>query len=228
MPPLLPINVPITRTSLAEAVYETLLECIVTGQLASGTELSELALAEQFDVSRTPVHDALRRLAYDGLVEQQSNRKARVARFTPDEMVEVYGMRSLLEAGAAALAAKRLSDDQLSEMRRAADALAAAEDEVDWPARAIEFDLWFHGQIAQAAGNRRLERDIGRYRQLIRGLCRMTGTRANLRAALAEHLAVLAALEARDAAAARDAMSCHIEARLESVLQEMQPRPASS
>ena len=127
-------------------------------------------------------------------------------------------MRRLLESAAAELAASRLSCEAIAELRRAADVLAAAKDAVDWTAQALKFDLAFHDAIAAACGNGRLQQDISRYRLLVRGLCRMTGTVENLHDALTEHLEILAALERRDGRAARDAMAAHIDARLGCVL----------
>ena len=81
-------------------------------------------------------------------------------------------------------------------LRQAAATVAATSDQPDWAARAIDYDLAFHRVVAQASGNERLAADIGRYRLLVQGLCRMTGTIANLRAAFDEHMAILSALEA--------------------------------
>jgi len=208
----------IHRASLADSVYETLLEAMIGGTLPGGTELNEVALAKQLDVSRTPVHEALRRLVADGLVKVERHRRLRVAALSHAEVREVYSMRRLLESAAAELAASRLSCEVLAELRRAADVLAAAKDAVDWTAQALKFDLAFHDAIAGACGNGRLQQDISRYRLLVRGLCRMTGTVENLHDALAEHLDILTALERRDGRAARDAMAAHIDARLGCVL----------
>jgi DNA-binding GntR family transcriptional regulator len=210
----------INRASLAESVYETLLEAMLSGTLATGVELNEVALAKQLDVSRTPVHEALRRLAADGLVKIGRHRRLRVAALSHNEVREVYAMRRLLESAAAELAAARMTDEAVADQRRAADALATARDSLDWTTRALQFDLAFHDAVAAASGNARLQQDISRYRLLVRGLCRMTGTAENLRDALAEHMEILSALERRDGRAARDAMAAHIDARLECVLSE--------
>src|SRR6188472_4480057 len=66
----------VERTRLSDAVYETLFGAILNGELAAGAIVSEVSLAKQLAVSRTPVHDALRQLAKDGLVEQQAGRRA--------------------------------------------------------------------------------------------------------------------------------------------------------
>jgi DNA-binding GntR family transcriptional regulator len=148
-------------------------------------------------------------------------RKARVADFTVADIREIYAMRALLESEAAAEAAQQISPAALEHLRKQADALAKASGDPDWTHRAIEFDLDFHRVVAESSGNQRLARDIGRYRLLVRGMCRLTATPGNMRAALAEHLEILSALEARDPARARAAMAHHIEKRLEKVLDEL-------
>ena len=82
-------SAPIARTSLADSVYETVLEGIVSGSLAAGAELNEVALARQLDVSRTPVHEALRRLMADGLVAMVGHRRLQGAALTREEIGEV-------------------------------------------------------------------------------------------------------------------------------------------
>ncbi len=208
----------IQRASLADSVYETLLEAMISGRLAGGTEINEVALAKQLDVSRTPVHEAVRRLVADGLIKVERHRRLRVAALSHDEVREVYAMRRLLESAAAEWAATAMTDEALAEQRRAANVLAAADGSLDWTMQALKFDLDFHDAIALACGNDRLREDITRYRLLVRGLCRMTGTTENLHDALREHLEILTALERRDGRAAREAMASHIEARLGCVL----------
>lgn len=217
------LNVTIKRTSLTDAVYETLLESIISGRLSPGTELSAVALAAQLDVSRTPVTEALRRLEHDGLVDQVTNHRARVATVSRNDIVEIYEVRKHLEGASAEAAALTLSEAQLAELRQAADSLASRRKKVDWATRAIEFDISFHDMLAAATGNRRLRQDIARYRLLVRSFCRLTGDSTNLDAALREHLVILDALESRKPAAARKAMIAHIENRLATVLRQLFP-----
>src|SRR3954447_12906692 len=112
-------------SSLVESVYEALLERIVSGDLPSGTIVSELALAQELGVSRTPVHDAVRQLAKDGLVVREGRRLARVAGFSPDDVYEIFELRKFLEGPAAELAAGRMDRRHCAPLRAAADALSA-------------------------------------------------------------------------------------------------------
>ena len=217
---------PIQRQSLADQVHQRLLEEILDGSLPPGAELSAVQLADRLQVSRTPVTEAIQRLAYEGLVEQPANHQPRVHRPTADAVREIYEMRACLEGTAAERSARLLGVADLADLRSRLDALRTEVEKSDWAARAIDFDLHFHARLAAAAGNGRLEADIARYRRLVRCFCRMTGSRSNLHAALDEHDAVLAALEARRPAAARKAMTVHIENRLRAVLEELFPAPA--
>ncbi|MBY0527834.1 MAG: GntR family transcriptional regulator [Gemmataceae bacterium] len=222
MTALFNLRKPITRTSLGESVYQHILEAILTGGLRGGTELSEVALAAELSVSRTPVHEALRRLTADGLVEQLPNRQARVAAFARQDIQEIYEMRIVLECAAIERAAKRLGDAQLAELRQEADAIAEAPSTArNWSMRAIDFDIQFHDTLAAAAGNSRLHAEITKVRHLVRAFCRMSGYPDNLRQAMEEHCRILAALEGRDAAGARRAMAAHVQSRLDAVLHEI-------
>ena len=122
----------INRISLADGVYETLLEAIIAGQLPGGVELNEVSLAKQLDVSRTPVHEAIRRLSADGLVEIRSNRKASVVSFRCDEIAEIYEMRTLLESDAASRARKRIDAAVVEKLQAEADELSLETDSLDW------------------------------------------------------------------------------------------------
>lgn len=211
---------PIVRTSLADMVYENILESIVSGRLTSGSELNEVGLAEELQVSRTPVHEALRRLAADGLVELLATRRIRVARFEEAQLIEIYDMRKLLECAAVERAAEHASDEDIARLRADFKALTASRKAEDWPGRAIAFDVAFHLRIAELSGNRQLEAEIAKYKRLVQGFCRYTGSAENLWEASREHGRILDALEARDPAAARRAMEEHINARLGVVLRE--------
>lgn len=223
---ILQLKGPLARKSLSDSVYDALLENILAGGLAAGTEISEVALAEALQVSRTPVHEAVGRLVKDGLIVQEPPRRLLVARFRREDVVEIYEMRQLLEAAAARLAARRISDDVLRRLRATADALDRERGGADWSARALDYDQRFHDAIAEAGGNRRLREDIARYRLLVRAFCRLTGTPENLFDALQEHRAILAALEARDAEKAARLAAEHVDKRFKVTLAQLFPEDA--
>jgi DNA-binding GntR family transcriptional regulator len=200
--------------SLVESVYEALLQRIVQGELPSGTIVSELALAQELRVSRTPVHDAVRQLAKDGLVVRQGRRRARVASFSADDVFEIFELRKYLEGPAAELAAGRMDRRHCAPLRAAADALAdLPTDSPNWTAAWADFDELFHRTIAESSGNKRLADDINRYRLLHRGFNRISTDPSSLQQrAMVEHLSILDALEQGDGRLARERMVAHISA----------------
>lgn len=196
---------------LSDAVYETLLDAILSGRMETGRVISEVSLAQQLKVSRTPVHDALRQLAKDGLVRQEANRRAVVAKFTADDVYDVFEMRKLLESEAARRAATRMDRPSRSELRDTLEGLANELTDPGWIARWADFDDQFHATIAQASGSLRLAQDISRYRMLHRGFNRLSTTVDVLQQALREHRMILDALDARDPIAAAAAMIEHLQ-----------------
>jgi DNA-binding GntR family transcriptional regulator len=198
------------RTRLSDSVYESLLEAILSGRLPPGTPVSEVSLARQLDVSRTPVHDALRQLAKDGLVEQRANHRAIICRFSPADIHDIFEMRKLLEGEAARRAATRIDRPTLTRLRSTAEKLKATRNDLDWLSRWADFDEEFHDAIARSCGSPRLCQDISRYRLLHRGINKLATTVECLQLALEEHLRILDALERRDAEQAGRMMVAHI------------------
>jgi DNA-binding GntR family transcriptional regulator len=212
-------NLSVERTSLADTVYETLLDAILSGQIPASQTLNSVELATQLEVSRTPVQEAIRRLASDGLVEISIGKKAQVCSFTSEDIREIYEIREILEGASAKIAAQELSEKELSDLRKRANRLIEMENEKDWSARMIDFDIHFHSVLASACNNQRLQKEIESYRLFVRRFCHMTGSKENLKNAFQEHLKILSALEKRDSASAERAMIEHIQKRLKSVLE---------
>jgi GntR family transcriptional regulator, rspAB operon transcriptional repressor len=198
------------RNRVTEEVYERLLSKILDQELAPGTPVSELSLAKQLGVSRTPVHRAVRELIADGLIVERDRKRPVVAIFSGDDVIDLFEMRKLLEGEAAFRSASRMDRPTLLKLREAAAQVRRGL------RRARLLDLWtafdeeFHQQIARCAGSPRLLADIARYRLIHRGLNKTLFTRELVPQALAEHEAILDALERRDAVDARNAMTRHI------------------
>ena len=134
----------IALTSLGDGVYQRLVEMIHNGTLPSGATLHVADLAAQFNVSPSPVRDALSRLAAEGLVVNNPNRRSTVVRFTTQDIVETFQLREILECGAARLAAKNIQTPQLAELRKVAE---QADDLPDHPSQKkakLDLDSRFH------------------------------------------------------------------------------------
>ena len=140
-------------TTSADYVYQELRHRIITKQLKPGQRLPEVNIAVQMGVSRTPVREALRRLASEGLVLIIPNSGARLASPTRREMEDTYAVREQLECISVAIAATRISERNL---RRLEDAIL--EEEKAFEEKNLELYLEvnenFHRIIAEASGNR--------------------------------------------------------------------------
>jgi DNA-binding GntR family transcriptional regulator len=141
-------------TSVVDQAYIAIRDRIDDGRLTRGTRLHQEDLAAELGVSRTPVREALRRLAAEGRVELLTNRGARVADIDPQSMPEPYEARLVIEPGAAALAARRgLSAQQLRALRAAIAAHRAAAGDIQ---RSFAANRDFHLGLVAASGNQLL------------------------------------------------------------------------
>lgn len=136
--------------SVVDQVYLATRARIVDGTLARGSRIHQEDLADELGVSRTPVREALRRLAAEGLVEMRTNRGARVADVGRDDMNAAYQARLVIEPGAARLAAQTMPPAPLARMRAAVAAQRRAIPDV---ARSFEANREFHLALVQASGN---------------------------------------------------------------------------
>jgi DNA-binding GntR family transcriptional regulator len=191
-------------------VYELLKRLIVEGQFSPGHRLRETALAEELQVSRTPVRDALHRLEQDRLIVP-SGTAYEVYRPTLCDIDYLYGARRVLEAGAAAPAA-RIAPDQLEAMgavvRRMEQAYQAGA-----TAEVIDLDTQFHELLLAASGNPvlvELHSHLAVRLRQIRGLSRDVRMRGQQ--VLQQHSAILIRLGEGDAPGAEAATRLHIEA----------------
>lgn len=197
----------------AEFAYHAIRSRISAGDFSTGYRLREEDLAEIIGVSRTPVREALRRLAGEGLVEASQHRGFQVAKWDDQDLEEIFGLRALLEGYGARLAATRLTDEAIAELRGLADAMAhAAEVRSDGYRDEIAIlNNQFHQAVLDGTGNLRLIGLLGGLVQI--PLVRRTFERydeEHLRRSIAHHIELVAAFEARDAAWAEPVMRSHI------------------
>ncbi|EFL36611.1 transcriptional regulator [Streptomyces viridochromogenes DSM 40736] len=209
---------------LADQVAATLSEEIESGRLAEGDRLpTEVELVRQLGVSRTVVREALSRLRNAGLIEPRQGigvfvlpRRARPldleAADTRAKVVQIAELRRAIEGEAAHLAATRATAGDLARMREALDAIDSA---VAAGGDGVDEDLAFHRSIAESTGNTVMVSTLRYLGEVLRSGIRVT--RANearrndfIEAVREEHHAILAAIEARDAEAARRAARRHM------------------
>ena len=199
----------ITVTKLSDQVHDLLLRQIMEGDRSPGSTLRELDLVEELQVSRTPIREAISRLAAEGFVEVQPNRGATVRLLDADQVRQIFEVREALEARAAEAACPRMSEEDLERLSSIAGGIA--ETEPDAPVQRWRLDRELHTLIAGRTGNALLAEEIERYIDLA-GLVgsRARYQRGDAEAAHQEHLRIVSALENCDAAAARAAMATHI------------------
>ena len=201
---------PIERKVLREQVKDYLIDAIVKGVIPAGERIVETRIARQLGVSQAPVREAIRELDLMGLVETEPFRGSYVRKLSRGDLEEVYAVRANLEGMAAAVAARKMSDDELADLAGMVARMEEAAARGDVRGMIAE-DVLFHQRIVEAAGNRFLARlwTIVRMANWTFVTTRLAQDRL---AELAQrHREVLRALEARDPLAAEQAMRAHME-----------------
>jgi DNA-binding GntR family transcriptional regulator len=196
-------------TSSAERVYHTLRKRILEGSLLPGQWLVEAEIAGSFQVSRTPVREALKRLVTEGLAAHDAFRGTIVRAVDPAEAAEIGEMREVHDGLAARLAARRASHDQLERLRTSQDRLQASLAQGRLAA-AAKANSQFHELLYEAAGNRRLAQIARSLQDFVRRYTvAAIGDPQRATAIVNEHERILQALEARDSEAAEEAARAH-------------------
>ena len=203
---------------LSGQAFDVLHQEILEGSIVPGQDLPEVALSARLGVSRTPVRQALHRLASLGLVELLPNRRAQVRRLSRDELSHIYQLREALEGMAAGLACGRLDRAELAELGRLSAAVGT-EGSRGFMEKCHAFDVALHGRIAERSGNPILAAEIRKYHDLVQLVRGRVGNRGRaLPLALRQHRAILAALRSGDAWAATRAVTAHVRAARELAL----------
>jgi DNA-binding GntR family transcriptional regulator len=199
--------------TLAGSVYRTLRAAILSGVISETERLKEGTLARQLSVSRTPVREALKMLAHDGLIGHANGKGVAVQPLGARDLEELYEIRLALEPAAARLAARHASRAALEALRAV---LAQMEDHrargKPDPRRLAALSARFGDLIGEASGNRRLAALVRQHRDLIlRAQGTTLGAPGRAQKAFQEHRRLLRALEARDPEAAGRAAAMHLE-----------------
>lgn len=198
-------KLPITRV-----LRDALEDDIVNGRIKPGDRLSEAALAERFDVSRTPVREALRYLVSSGLVEIIPKRGTYVSKVSLPQLVEMFEVMAELEGMCARLAARRITDAEAKALQDALLACKIAADAQDTDTYYYENEI-FHDCIYNASHNsflaqqaRQLQARLKPYRRL------QLKVRNRMRGSLEEHRLIVSAIMAGDEAAAERLIENHV------------------
>lgn len=202
---------PTKRLDAAGQAYDLLSERIAAGEITPGMRLKESALAESLGFSRTPVREALRRLAADGLVVVSPNRGAQVVSYTGDEIDAFFSVRVILEPQATVLAVPRFRDDEIDELEDLASRMTALSASTPDMHLLGELNRDFHDRFLQGSGNRALASAVSavvRPAVVYRTFHRYSPEQ--LQRSMAHHLELVAATRARDPEWAESVMRTHL------------------
>ena len=204
------LTTPFATPALYEQVAERLRTRIYAHELAPGAWIDEQALADEFGISRTPMREALKVLASEGLVQLKPRRGCYVAEMSERDIDEIFPVLALLEGRVAEEASRRLTDADFArlEIIHADLERSVAANDAD---SFFVTNQTFHNALQELAGNRWLSQVIADSRKFL-NLTRRDSLRLDgrLKQSAAEHRAILAALKARDAANAARHMHDHI------------------
>lgn len=201
------------RGGLGQQAYLALRDAIISGELQPDEPLSEVALAQRLNISRTPVREALTRLVEDGLVRNLPGRGSRVAGISLTDVAELFQLREVLEGLVARLAAQNVERDSAS-VEELITQFSRFENTAGNPSFSEYYRLTakLDATLVAMAGNRRLEsslRDLWAHSRRLRQYA--SHDVARLEASATEHIAILTAVRAGDAEQAETAVRVHLQ-----------------
>jgi DNA-binding GntR family transcriptional regulator len=199
--------------ALYQEVAERLRQQIFARELQPGSWIDEQKLAAEYGISRTPLREALKVLAAEGLVTMKVRRGAYVTEMSRDDVAQVYQLLGLLEADAAGVVARQASDAQIAELRRLHDQL---EKQVRNHDAFFATNEAFHMKLLEVAGNRWRRQIVDDLRNVMKlNRHHSLFKQGRIASSLAEHRELMSAIEARDARAAARLMRTHFDNGLE-------------
>lgn len=223
---------PSPRTALHEQVALRLREMLVESRIAPGAKLNERELSEVLNVSRTPLREAIKMLAAEGLVELLPNRGAIAVELSPADVLNTFEVMAGLEAQSGELAAERITDAEMAEIQAMHYEMLAAYTRRDLPAY-YRLNAAIHAAINAAAKNPVLSatyRQVNARLQALRFRSNQDGEK--WAAAMKEHEQMIDALTQRDPAAMRAVLLSHLNHKRDVVMaqlfQQQQSREATS
>lgn len=208
------------KTIDKDVVYESLVSEILSGRIAPGTAISERAVVERFGLSRTPIREVLWRLERDNLISLHPNRGAFVKQLGTDEILELFQLREALEPLACALAATRRPTAELATLQAKFE---DASEHQNMPAdQLVTLGELLHDVVVRWSGNQMLLRIYESLRMQTHLMRNLLHESHELELdSMQEHLAILGAIERRDAAAARRAMQDHLRRSRLAILESL-------
>jgi DNA-binding GntR family transcriptional regulator len=211
---------PLSKKSLRDEAYYGLRQAIISGSIPPGEQLSEPQLASQFQISRSPIREALGRLEQEGFAIRHSNGRISVAPLDETELEQLYIVRANLEGLAARLAASRLDPSDFEEMEEHLRLMRERAEKGDLDG-SLERGEAFHDVILRACENPPLVELISTLRLRISRFRTVIASARNQQVRVAEHWHVLEALRDRKGHGAQKAMERHIMQSAEIIVRAM-------
>ncbi|HXG39721.1 MAG TPA: GntR family transcriptional regulator [Candidatus Limnocylindrales bacterium] len=206
--PIGPID-PVRRSTLGAIVTERLRELVVHGQIAPGTQLSEVELAARFGVSRGPVREALQRLLQEGLLRRDARRGIGVPIMSDDDIADLYFVREAIESRAIRVVLDKDVGAVASVLRERVREMRAAARTGDWN-RVADLDMAFHSFLVEAAGSLRLSRIYAAIVDETRACLNVTARYPGRESIVDEHAELADLIERRDEPGLLAALSRHL------------------
>ena len=214
---------PNTYLPLHEVIFSTLRRAVLTGELSPGERLTEIQLASQFGVSRTPVREAIRMLEQEGLVTLRPSRGAVVSGILADSVKDVLEIRRALDVLCAQLACRRISQDAISELKKACDkfeqAVYASQKDIKVIAAC---DVAFHDIIIDSTGNMRLKQLVNNLsEQMYRYRFEYLKDKEIYPQIVKEHRSIYEAISNGDETAAAGICGVHIDNQEHAIMKQL-------
>lgn len=211
--------VDIARTASASSIiFEALRGAIISGELKDGEPLRQDEIARMFNTSRIPVREAISRLQEQGLVQSQRYKGAVVASISPESVREIFDFRAFLESHVIERAVPKLTADDLRHAKDCCDAFSASSDPMTWG----DLNREFHRTLYQPSGLSyhigMIDSSLDRVDRYLRAQLTLTD---GMERANREHLEILAACEAKDAAEAGRLTRNHILDACQTLLEHL-------
>jgi DNA-binding GntR family transcriptional regulator len=221
MPNMATNVVSIPRAALHEQVSQKLRQMLVENRIAPGAKLNERELADVLQVSRTPLREAIKMLAAEGLVELLPNRGAIAVSLSEADVLNTFEVMAGLEALSGELAAQRITEQELAEIKAMQFEMMAAYTRRDL-SNYYRINARIHSAINAAAKNPVLTVTYNQVNARLQALrFRSNQDGAKWKRAMAEHEKMIVALEKRDAMALRELLTAHLRSKRDAVIEQL-------
>lgn len=192
-------------------LYTELQAAILSGEFPNFHKLTEQAICKKYNVSRTPVREAFRQLEADGLIENIPNRGAFVTALSKRDISDLFDLRSLFEIQAIEWAIKRMSSEDIDDLRETLEFMEfyTLKNDID---KVLMFNTQFHSILYSGTKDRMIQKTLSTYQIYLKHSApAKTYSGDALKTILEEHKAIFDAVESKNVAAGRKAMEYHME-----------------